>query len=71
VVDSNGLIRNVAVAEGSRHDSRVLQNSPVWQFYEAGGHNAVVLGDSGYPCRPWLLTPFLVANGEAQERYNR
>ena len=71
LIDGNGLIRNVSSAEGSRHDSRILQNSVVWERYEAEMRQSVVLGDSGYPCRQWLQTPFMRPNGAAQENYNR
>lgn len=44
---------------GSGHDSRVLRNSDLWYSDQAKFNaNYHILGDSAYPLRKWLLTPF-------------
>jgi hypothetical protein len=30
-----------------------------------------LLGDSAYPLRPWMMTPFLQPSTPTEERYNR
>jgi len=48
---------------GRNHDSRVLQESTLWETFETRGQlpfpGAVLLGDSAYPLKEWLITPFL------------
>ena len=47
---------------GRYHDSRVLKESPIWDSMEAGERpfpGAVLIGDSGYALREWLITPFV------------
>ena len=47
---------------GRCHDSYVLKHSWIWQEFEERGHRpfegAVILGDSGYPLKDWLMVPF-------------
>ncbi len=66
------IIRDiVAKWPGSTHDAFVLQNSSLARKFEAGDFGPYwLLGDSGYPNKPWLLTPFLQPEGEAEIAYN-
>ena len=62
---------------GSVHDARVFRNSPFFQDAEANPDNLFprnthLLGDSAYPLKSWVLTPFR-DNGcltRRQKRYN-
>jgi len=58
---------------GSRQDSGVLQASCLWQAQEAGRPfiptGCFLIGDAGFPCRPWLLVPWSKRNnGELDAR---
>lgn len=64
----------VARWPGSTHDSRILEHSGIKEIFE-GGHlpngNYHLLGDSGYACKRWLLTPYLNPLPGSQSAYNR
>ena len=66
------IIDVVAKWPGSTHDSRILMESGLRQLFER--HHVPVgchlLGDSGYPCKTWLLTPYLNPQPGAQLKYN-
>ena len=72
VSDANLIIRDVVAKwPGSTHDSFMLSQSNLAQRFENGdfgGH--ILLGDSGYPCKPWLMTPFISPSTAGQRRYN-
>ncbi|XP_033739041.1 putative nuclease HARBI1 [Pecten maximus] len=55
---------------GSVHDSFILSNSEVGTTLE-NEMDGWLLGDSGYPLRPWLLTPVTTPASRSDEMYNR
>ncbi|XP_062375192.1 putative nuclease HARBI1 [Sardina pilchardus] len=71
VCDHRGVFLDiVAKWPGSTHDSFVWTNSALCQVAEGGGFGGCwLLGDSGYPLRPFLMTPIQEANSEAEEQY--
>lgn len=61
----------VARWRGSVHDSTIFNNSRLRARFENGEfERSFLLGDSGYPCRNYLLTPLLNPSTEAESRYN-
>ncbi|GFR58831.1 protein ALP1-like [Elysia marginata] len=59
----------VAKNPGSVHDARILRESPLFASMEASPLG-IILGDSAYPLRNWLMTPFSNPQGQQQETYN-
>jgi hypothetical protein len=59
---------------GRLNDKRVIKNSAMFDAFEDGWRpfpNAVILGDSGYALREWLLPPIGGANlSEEEELFN-
>ncbi len=55
---------------GSKHDSRIFDNSEICAKFENHEVSGVLLGDNGYPLRRYLLTPLLQCNTRAERRYN-
>ncbi|CAG8712944.1 12447_t:CDS:2 [Rhizophagus irregularis] len=63
VVDSYGRFIDIFVGyPGSTHDSRIFHNSPLYYMLSSSSSvipsNSYILGDAGYPCQNWLLTPY-------------
>lgn len=59
----NLLILNVnANFGGASHDAFIWRNSGIKQHmeenYAGGDQNSWLIGDSGYPQEPWIMTPF-------------
>ncbi|KAJ1117123.1 hypothetical protein NDU88_005323 [Pleurodeles waltl] len=60
-----------AMFPGSVHDAYVMRNSSIPFVMEQLQRQRVwLIGDSGYPNLPWLLTPVRNPRTRAEERYN-
>ncbi|KAJ8974307.1 hypothetical protein NQ317_009547 [Molorchus minor] len=76
VCDYNLRILNINPQfPGSTHDSYIWRMSQVQaeleRCFNNGDHNSWLLGDSGYPQQPWLMTPILhPIAGTPEEQYN-
>lgn len=55
---------------GSTHDSRIFNHSQLHQRLERGEIEGILLGDSGYSCTKFLLTPLLHPQSSPENRYN-
>lgn len=58
---------------GSVHDARILRESDLFEAFETADEKpvkGVLLGDSGYMLRDWLLTPFINPVTAEQQAYN-
>ncbi|KAH6942901.1 hypothetical protein HPB50_011526 [Hyalomma asiaticum] len=47
----------IASWPGSAHDSRIFDSSRARVMYETGAVTGILLGDMGYACRSYLMTP--------------
>ena len=68
------LIIIVAKWPGSVHESTVLTESSVKTYFEKPNNDnakGLLLGDSGYTCKPWILTPYRNPVIPQQQRFNR
>lgn len=70
---SHRILDLVSTWPGATHDARILRESGLWQVFERRllPVKCHLLGDSGYPSKDWLLTPFLNPTDAPQTRYNR
>ena len=72
VCNADMLFTNlVARWRGSVHDSRIFRMSRLKQQFENGRYQGILLGDNGYRCKPYLMTPFLSPLTDAERRYNK
>ncbi|RUM30001.1 MAG: hypothetical protein DSY42_05315 [Aquifex sp.] len=55
---------------GSAHDSRIFSSSNLHDLLESGAYRGFLLGDSGYACQPYLMTPCLNPATNKERRYN-
>ncbi|KYN19065.1 Putative nuclease HARBI1 [Trachymyrmex cornetzi] len=55
---------------GSEHDSRIFQNSRIYMRYRQRELDGILVGDSGYPSLPFLLTPINNPTSDKEERFD-
>ena len=55
---------------GSAHDSRIFQNSLLYMRYLEQRLDGVLVGDRGYPCLRFLMTPLPNPQTDEQMTYN-
>ncbi|XP_048242774.1 uncharacterized protein LOC125375882 [Haliotis rufescens] len=71
VCDAQLRFTNIIVQwPGSTHDSHIFNNCNLKRHLEEGKYDIWLLGDSGYACRPYLLTPVNNPANEKEEKYN-
>ena len=68
------MFTNVVVRwPGSTHDSHVFRTSNICSYLQNNHRSlddGILLGDSGYACSPFLMTPFATTRTPSQEAYN-
>lgn len=72
VADANLKIRNIVARwPGSSHDSYIFRNSLLYQSFENGLYgDSLILGDSAYALKPYLITPLQEVRNEAEALFN-
>lgn len=61
----------VARWPGASHDAHIFRNSAIMNSFETGRYrNCVIVGDSGYPIKPYLITPLRQPRNEAENLFN-
>lgn len=56
---------------GSTHDARIYRESSIKRRFEDQEFIGRLIGDSGYPCTPHLITPVLRPRTEAERQFNQ
>ena len=67
------MVTNVVARwPGSTHDSHIFRTSAIGRHLEGNGlTDGVLLGDSGYACSPFLMTPYLDPKTRKEELFNK
>ena len=72
VCDANlRFIHLMAKFPGAAHDSYICRMSILFDMFEKKELQGLILGDCGYPCRPWLLTPIRNPKSAVEREFNR
>jgi nuclease HARBI1 len=71
VCDNTGYISDVVARwPGSVHDSTIFDNCQLRAHLETGAAHGYLVGDGGYACRRYLLTPLTNPTTLAEKAYN-
>lgn len=73
--DSNNIIRYANTKfPGTTHDAYIWRRSALLNYYKEkynnGERNFWLLGDSGFPLQPWLMTPFGAPASRSEQMFN-
>ena len=72
VCDDQAQITSIVARwPGSTHDSRIFDNSHLCAVLEGGEIGGYLVGDGGYACRSYLMTPLLNPQTQAERNYNK
>lgn len=72
ITDAKMVVINIVARwPGSTHDSRIFANSRLNDYLANMQHRGYLVGDSGYPCLPYLMTPLRNPKTDPERRYNR
>ena len=70
VCGPNLEIQNIVARwPGTVHDARMFNNSRLCAQFERGDIDGMLLSDSGYPCRQYLMTPLADPQTQPERRY--
>lgn len=64
------FVNCVAKCPGSVHDSRVFKESSLARIFETNARTGLILGDSGYALKRYLMVPYLTPSNRAEENFN-
>lgn len=71
ICDAKCRIRDIVARwRGSTHDARIWVESSVKENLENGYLRGIILGDGGYPCTTYLLTPLINPRTPSEQAYN-
>ena len=72
ICNANRYFTNVVARWcGSTHDSRIFENSVIRDRFENNEVDGLLLGDNGYLCKRYLMTPLLYPVTNAEKAYNK
>ncbi|KAL7831118.1 hypothetical protein SRHO_G00306200 [Serrasalmus rhombeus] len=71
ICDTTNIITNLeAKWPGSVDDAQIFRESALYNKFEKGQYDGLLLADRGYPCMPYMMTPYPDPEPGLQSRYN-